>query len=68
MMTIITTMGGVLAELLVKEGHSVSVVTAASEVSTWMRMTMEQLFVQHRLVNLGVKIVLPPRPYPRGRA
>ncbi|WP_421695307.1 NAD(P)-binding protein [Aestuariivirga sp.] len=50
-------MGGVLAELLVKEGHTVSVVTTASEVSTWMRMTMEQLFVQHRLVNLGVKIV-----------
>ena len=50
-------MGGVLAELLVKEGFDVSVVTPAAEVSTWMRMTMEQLFVQHRLVNLGVKIV-----------
>jgi dimethylamine/trimethylamine dehydrogenase len=50
-------MGGVLAELLQKEGYSVSVVTPAAEVSTWMRMTMEQLFVQHRLMNLGVKIV-----------
>ena len=50
-------MGGVLAELLVKEGFEVSVVTPAAEVSTWMRMTMEQLFVQHRLVNLGVKII-----------
>lgn len=50
-------MGGVLAELLAKEGLAVSVVTPASEVSTWMRMTMEQLFVQHRLVNMGVKII-----------
>ncbi|PZF76163.1 NADH:flavin oxidoreductase [Aestuariivirga litoralis] len=50
-------MGGVLAELLVREGFGVSVVTPAAEVSTWMRMTMEQLFVQHRLVNLGVRIV-----------
>ena len=50
-------MGGVLAELLAKEEFSVTVVTPAAEVSTWMRMTMEQLFVQHRLVNMGVKIV-----------
>ena len=50
-------MGGVLAELLVKEGFGVTLVTPAAEVSTWMRMTMEQLFVQHRLMNLGVKIV-----------
>lgn len=50
-------MGGVLAELLVKEGFAVTLVTPAAEVSTWMRMTMEQLFVQHRLMNLGVTII-----------
>ena len=50
-------MGGVLAELLVKEGHAVSLVTPASEASTWMRMTMEQHFVQGRLMNLGVHII-----------
>ena len=50
-------MGGVLAELLAKEGFAVSVVTPAAEVSTWMRMTMEQFFVQQRLVNMGVRIV-----------
>jgi dimethylamine/trimethylamine dehydrogenase len=50
-------MGGVLAELLATEGFTVAVVTPAAEVSTWMRMTMEQLFVQHRLVNMGVKII-----------
>ncbi len=50
-------MGGVLAELLAKEDFTVTVVTPAAEVSTWMRMTMEQLFVQHRLVTLGVKFI-----------
>ena len=60
-------MGGVLAELLVKEGFEVAVVTPAAEVSTWMRMTMEQLFVQHRLVNLGVKIISHHHLVARGR-
>ena len=50
-------MGGVLAELLVREGHAVTLVTPAVEVSTWMRMTMEQQFVQARLLELGVAIV-----------
>ncbi len=49
--------GGVLAELLVKEDFAVTIVTPVSEVSTWMRMTMEQHFVQGRLMNLGVCIV-----------
>ena len=50
-------MGGVLAELLVKVGFNVSIVTPVAEVSTWMRMTMEQHFVQGRLMNLGVRII-----------
>ena len=50
-------MGGVLAELLVKEGFAVTIVTPVAEVSTWMRMTMEQHFVQGRLMNLGVLII-----------
>jgi dimethylamine/trimethylamine dehydrogenase len=53
-------MGGVLAELLALEGFSVTVVTPAADVSNWMHMTMEQLRVQARLVELGVGI-LPHR-------
>jgi dimethylamine/trimethylamine dehydrogenase len=50
-------MGGVLAELLVREGHAVTLVTPAPDVSNWMRMTMEQFRVQQRLLELGVRIV-----------
>ncbi|MFT3988080.1 FAD-dependent oxidoreductase [Aestuariivirga sp.] len=50
-------MGGVLAELLVKGGHEVTLVTPAGHVSDWMRNTMEQHFVQGRLLNLGVKLI-----------
>jgi dimethylamine/trimethylamine dehydrogenase len=50
-------MGGVLAELLVKDGCSVTLVTPAALVSIWMQLTMEQHRVQARLMDLGVKIV-----------
>jgi len=50
-------MGGVLAELLVAAGHEVTLVTPAGHVSDWMRNTMEQHFVQGRLLNLGVKLI-----------
>lgn len=50
-------MGGVLAELLVKEGHEVTLVTPASEVSSWTRNTMEQIRIQSRLARLGVEIL-----------
>ncbi len=57
-------MGGVLAELLAREGREVALVTANGEASTWMKMTMEQHFVQARLMEVGVTIVphrLPTR-------
>ena len=50
-------MGGVLAELLAQAGHQVTLVTPASEVSNWMRNTMEQFRVQARLLEIGVRIV-----------
>lgn len=50
-------MGGVLAELLVREGHEVALVTPTGEASSWMEMTMEQHRVQARLLELGVAIV-----------
>ena len=50
-------MAGVLAELLATEGFSVSLVTPASEVSTWTRNTMEQHVIQRRLLEMGVTIL-----------
>ncbi|MFG1394742.1 oxidoreductase [Xanthobacter agilis] len=57
-------MGGVLAELLAREGREVALVTPNGEASTWMKLTMEQHFVQARLLEVGVSIVphrLPTR-------
>ncbi len=53
-------MGGVVAELLRKEGFNVKLATPAPEVSTWTRNTMEQHFIQARLLEAGVEI-LPNR-------
>ncbi len=50
-------MGGVLAELLVTEGWSVTLVTPAADVSTWTHNTMEQHRIQGRLLDVGVEIV-----------
>jgi dimethylamine/trimethylamine dehydrogenase len=49
--------GGVLAELLVKEGFEVTLVTPAVEVSNWARNTMEQFKIQAHLLELGIAIV-----------
>jgi len=50
-------MGGILAELLVREGHAVTLVTPAPRVSEWTVNTMEQNRIQRRLLELGVTIV-----------
>jgi dimethylamine/trimethylamine dehydrogenase len=50
-------MAGLLAELLVAQGCCVTLVTPASEVSNWTRNTMEQHFIQKRLLEMGVVIV-----------
>jgi dimethylamine/trimethylamine dehydrogenase len=47
-------MGGVLAELLAREGREVSIVTPAARVSDWTTHTMEQHRIQRRLLELGV--------------
>ena len=49
-------MGGVLAELLVKEGYSVTLVTPAAVASAWSFNTMEQHKIQARLMELGVRL------------
>ena len=51
-------MGGVLAELLVKEGRRVTLVTPSARVSEWADHTMEQERIQGRLMELGVELVL----------
>ncbi len=49
-------MAGVLAERLAERGYAVHYVTPACEASTWTRVTMEQHFIQARLLHKGVRI------------
>ena len=49
-------LGGVLAELLVREGHEVHVVTPAAEVSAWTVNTMEVVKIARRLLESGVTL------------
>jgi len=49
-------MGGVLAELLVRNGCKVIFVTPSIRVSDWSYNTLEQAFIQKRLIELGVDI------------
>lgn len=51
-------MGGVLAELLVKSGAAVTLVTPCAYVSDWTNNTLEQAAIHKRLVELGVNIRL----------
>ena len=50
-------MGSVLAEKLVKNGNEVIFVTPASSVSEWSLNTLDQPFIQKRLIELGVQII-----------
>ena len=50
-------MGGVLAELLVGAGRTVTLVTPRASVSSWTTNTMEQHRIQRRLLELDVEIV-----------
>lgn len=50
-------MGGVLSELLALEGHTVTLVTPAPDVSNWTRNTMEQDRIQRRVLEAGVDVV-----------
>ena len=51
-------MGGVLAELMAKNGADVTLVTPSAYVSDWTINTLEQSAIHVRLVNAGVKIIL----------
>jgi dimethylamine/trimethylamine dehydrogenase len=49
-------MGGVLAELLCKEGYEVHLLTPAPQVSSWTVNTMEVLKIQRRVLQVGVHV------------
>ncbi|MCP9480948.1 NAD(P)-binding protein [Shimia sp. CNT1-13L.2] len=51
-------MGGVLAELLAKEGCDVTIITPAAYLSEWTNNTLEQHTIHKRLAEMGVTIVL----------
>ncbi len=51
-------MGGVLAELLVKNGAKVTLITPSAYVSEWTNNTLEQAAIHSNLVEMGVEIVL----------
>jgi dimethylamine/trimethylamine dehydrogenase len=50
-------MGGVLAEKLRLDGHEVTFVTPAADISSWTRFTLEQARIQTRLLELGVEVI-----------
>lgn len=51
-------MGGVIAELMVSNGCTVSLVTPSAYVSDWTHNTLEQAFIQKKLIELGVDILV----------
>ncbi|MBZ9819958.1 NAD(P)-binding protein [Mesorhizobium sp. CA4] len=51
-------MGGVLAELMARQGARVTLVTPSAYVSDWTRCTLEQGAIHRRLTELGIDIVL----------
>lgn len=55
-------MGSVLAELLVARGCTVEFVIPAAKVAEWTVNTLEQGFIQTRLMELGVRLHLSQAP------
>jgi len=49
-------MGGVVAEHLARAGFAVTLATTSPMVSAWTFMTMEQAFIQARIIELGIAI------------
>ena len=50
-------MGSVLAELLLQQGCQVMFATPAPFIAYWSQFTLEQEFIQRRLMNLGGKVI-----------
>jgi dimethylamine/trimethylamine dehydrogenase len=49
-------LGGVIAEKLREEGHEVTLVTPANELSTWTNLTDEQHRIQERIMGMGIEV------------
>jgi len=54
-------MGGVMAELLRQKGCAVSLITPANCVSEWTVNTLEQSFIQRRLIDMGIELITARR-------
>ena len=54
--------GSVLAEVLVARGCAVEFVTPADRVAEWAVNTLEQTFIQRRLLEIGVRLHLSRAP------
>jgi dimethylamine/trimethylamine dehydrogenase len=50
-------MGALIAEKLKRDGHQVTLVTCATEVSSWTENTLEQYRIQAHILALGVNVV-----------
>ncbi len=50
-------MGSIMAELLVAEGHQVTLATTGLCVASWTEYTLEQGHIERRLVGAGVEIL-----------
>jgi len=50
-------MGALIAEKLKLQGHDVTLVTPAAEVSPWTQNTLEQHRIQAHVLELGIKVV-----------
>ena len=50
-------MGALIAEKLKLDGHEVTLITTAAEVSPWTHHTLEQHRVQARVLELGIKVI-----------
>jgi dimethylamine/trimethylamine dehydrogenase len=50
-------MGALIAEKLKKQGHRVTLVTNATEVSSWTQNTLEQHRIQTHILELGIDVV-----------
>ncbi len=50
-------LGALSAEKLRRDGHAVTLVTTAPEVSQWTQHTLEQRRIQARVLELGIEII-----------
>ncbi|MDH3716172.1 MAG: FAD-dependent oxidoreductase, partial [Gammaproteobacteria bacterium] len=50
-------LGGLVAEKLRHDGHAVTLVTTAPDVSSWTHNTLEQHRIQARVLELGIDVI-----------